>query len=119
MLERHRFSPAQFVSSTVRAPVMEQDERWLPAPGYAGWYEVSDLGKVTSLPRAGTRGGPVAVYPNSRGYPCVTLSRYGRTRTIPVAALVLGAFDSPGRGRRVRYGPGGKADVSLANLAWR
>lgn len=94
-------------------------EEWRPVPGYAGWYEVSALGRVSSLPRAGTAGGPVAVYLNSRGYPVVTLCRYGKAKTVPVARLVLGAFRGPARGRRASYGPGGKADVSLANLAWK
>jgi hypothetical protein len=93
-------------------------EQWRPAPGYAGWYEVSDLGGVTSLARPGTRGGPVAVHLNSRGYPVVTLSRYGRVRTVPVARLVLGAFRGPPRGRRARCGLGGITDCSLANLSW-
>jgi hypothetical protein len=95
-----------------------QDETWRPAPGYAGWYEVSDLGHVYSLPRAGTTGGPIAVYLNSKGYPVVTLSRYGRTKTVPVARLVLGGFRGPARGRQARYGPGGKTDCRLVNLHW-
>jgi hypothetical protein len=98
---------------------MEREERWLSAPGYAGWYEISDLGRVISLPRAGTPGGPVSVYLNSKGYPVVTLSKYGRTKTVPVARLVLSAFAGPARGRRARYGPGGKTDCRLANLSWR
>ena len=95
------------------------EEQWRPAPGYAGWYEVSDLGRIMSLPRPGTPGGLVAVYLNSKGYPVVTLSKYGRTRTVLVPRLVLGAFRGPPRGRRVAYGPGGIADARLANLAWR
>jgi hypothetical protein len=96
----------------------DHEEQWRPVPGYAGWYEVSDLGSVSSLPRAGTAGGAVRAYPNSRGYLVVTLSKYGRTRTIPVARLVLGAFAGPARGRQARFGPGGKADCRLMNLAW-
>jgi hypothetical protein len=93
-------------------------EQWRAVPGYAGWYEVSDLGNVSSLPRPGTRGGPVSVHLNSRGYPVVTLSKYGRVRTVPVARLVLAAFRGPARGARARYGPGGRTDCSLANLTW-
>jgi hypothetical protein len=94
-------------------------ERWLPARGYAGFYEVSDRGRVYSLPRAATAGGILALRRNSRGYHIVTLAKYGETRTVMVGRLVLEAFDSPAAGRRARHGPGGKADDSLANLSWR
>ena len=97
---------------------MPQEERWLPVPGYAAFYEVSDLGRVYSLARAATAGGLLAARLNSKGYRMVTLSKYGRTRTILVARLVLAAFDSPAAGRRARHGPKGKADDSLANLCW-
>jgi hypothetical protein len=97
---------------------MHQEERWRPVRGYAGWYEVSDLGRVLSLARAATAGGLLAVQLNSRGYLVVSLCKYGRTRTHPVGRLVLAAFDSPAAGRLVRYGPKGKADASLANLSW-
>lgn len=95
------------------------EERWRPARGYAGFYEVSDLGSVYSMPRAATAGGLLAVQLNSRGYRVVTLAKYGRTRTVMVARLVLEAFDSPAGGRRARHGPKGRADDSLGNLSWR
>ena len=94
------------------------DERWRPVRGYAGWYEVSDLGRVYSLPRAATAGGLLAVQLNSRGYRVVMLSKYGRRRTVTVARLVLEAFREPGNGRRARHGPKGSTDDSLANLSW-
>lgn len=97
---------------------MSREEQWRPVRGYAGFYEVSDLGRVFSLPRAATAGGLITPQVNSRGYLVITLSKYGRTRTVTVARLVLEAFDSPANGRRVRYGPKGKTDVSLDNLAW-
>lgn len=30
---------------------MTAEERWLPIPGFEGWYEVSSAGRVKSLPR--------------------------------------------------------------------
>lgn len=33
----------------------DSTERWLPVPGWEGLYEISDLGCVRSLPRAGKR----------------------------------------------------------------
>ena len=71
---------------------MDHEERWLPVPGYAGWYEVSCCGRVYSMPRPGTRGGLLRAQRNSKGTPVVRLSRYGRVRTVTVASLVRRAF---------------------------
>jgi hypothetical protein len=98
---------------------MRDEERWRPVPGYAGWYEISDLGRVYSLPRAATAGGLIAIRRNTRGYNVVVLCKYGKRRTVPVARLVLGAFAGPPDGRRARHGAKGPADDSLGNLEWR
>lgn len=96
------------------------EERWLPVPGYAGWYEVSDRGSVWSMGRAGTRGGLLAPQLNSRGYRVVLLSKYGRVTTVTVGSLVLRAFRGrPLPGQRAWHGPAGKAVDCLANLSWR
>lgn len=94
------------------------NERWLPVPRYAAWYEVSCCGNVCSLARAATAGGLLAVQLNSRGYRVVSLSKYGRVQTATVASLVLTAFRGPGNGRRARHGGLGRADDSLENLRW-
>jgi len=62
-------------------------------PGYAGFYEVSDAGRVYSLPR-GTHGGLLKPQVNSRGYLVVRLSKYGRVRTFTIRSLVRQAFGS-------------------------
>lgn len=67
-------------------------ERWLPVPGYAGFYEVSCCGGVYSMPRAATAGGPLKIQRNSRGVAVVRLSKYGRVRTVTVASLVRRTF---------------------------
>lgn len=94
------------------------DERWLPVPGYAGFYEVSCCGRVSSLARAATSGGLLAVQLNSAGYRVVRLSKYGKIRTVTVGSLVLAAFRGPGDGRRARHGKRGPGDDSLENLTW-
>lgn len=94
------------------------DERWLPVPGYQGWYEVSDRGQVYSLARPFTHGGLLKPQLNSAGYRVVRLHKYGRVRTVTIGRLVLTAFREPAHGRRARHGPGGKADDCLDNLCW-
>lgn len=71
---------------------MDPDELWLPIPGYAGWYEMSDCGGIYSLPRAGTRGGLLKPQVNSRGYLVVILCKYGRARTFTVGQLLRRTF---------------------------
>lgn len=102
-------------------------ERWLPVVSfdgfYASLYEVSDLGRVRSLPRQtrrGVRGGRLlAGHVRDDGYPEVAMSRENKVRARMVHLLVLEAFVSlcPD-GMEARHGPGGKLDASLANLCW-
>jgi hypothetical protein len=97
---------------------VSHEERWLPVPGYQGWYEVSDLGNVYAMARPFTRGGLLRAQLNSAGYRTVRLSKYGRVRTVTVGRLVLAAFRGPGGEMRARHGPGGRQDDSLGNLEW-
>lgn len=94
------------------------EERWLPVPGFAGWYEASCCGNVSSLARAATAGGLLIPQLNSAGYRTVRLCRYGRVETVTVGSIVLMTFRGPANGRRARHGPGGKTDDSLPNLRW-
>lgn len=100
-------------------------ERWLPIPGYEGFYEVSDLGRIRSLrhmTRCGWRGGHLLKpFPDSDGYLRVNLSRDGViARLQPVHRLVLLAFTGPPPtpDHECCHGPGGKLDNRPANLSW-
>jgi len=94
-------------------------EEWRPVRGYAGWYEVSDQGRVFSLARHATRGGLLAPQLNSAGYRFVRLHRYGRVRSVTVGSLVLEAFSwpPPFAHARARH-RAGKLDDGLMNLYW-
>jgi hypothetical protein len=96
-------------------------ERWLPVVGYEGLYEVSDFGRVRSLPRPGTqRGGRILkLPPNSGGYPVVSLSRANRHVTRPVHVLVAAAFLGPRpNGMQVCHNDGHRTNAVLANLRY-
>jgi hypothetical protein len=94
-------------------------ERWLPVPGYEGFYEVSDLGRVRSLARQGTYGRTLKPIPDSHGYLRVVLSCDKRRRGRYVHQLVLLAFIGPcPTGHEVRHGPAGKLDNRLSNLSY-
>ena len=103
------------------------NERWLPVPGYEGHYEVSDMGRVRSLPRTlpmeGSKG---------RRYPGKILSQKARPRPmvslhhpdkapicIPVHRVVLLAFVGPlPDGMVTRHLNDIKFDNRLSNLAY-
>lgn len=101
----------------------DSTERWLPVPGYEGFYEVSDRGRVRSVrhqTRAGWRGGRLlAQFTDADGYFRVNVSRLGIVRSRPVHALVLLAFKgaAPESGQGC-HGPRGRSDNSLSNLYW-
>jgi hypothetical protein len=106
-------------------------ERWKPAAGWEGLYEVSNLGHVRSVARvvdSANRWGPCrrsvrghAVKPvvGSHGYFQVVLSRNGKARPYYVHRLVGETFLGPlPPGQQTRHGPGGKLDNRLVNLSY-
>ena len=98
---------------------MGEEERWRVYPGFAGFYEVSDQGRVASLARATTRGRLLRSRVSAWGYHVVTLSKYGQHYDRRVARMVLEAFvSSCPPGHEACHGPGGQLDDSLANLSW-
>lgn len=69
------------------------NEIWKPVVGYEGLYEVSNLGRVKSLPRHSTKGGIMKLYTNNRnGYVYVGLCKENKKYTKRVHVLVAEAF---------------------------
>lgn len=102
---------------------MESTENWRPVPGYEGYYEVSDLGRVRSLDGLDNRGrrrNGKLLSPSLRsGYRRIQLHRDGMGRTEYVHTLVLCAFVGPRpSGHEACHGEGGPLDNRLANLRW-
>lgn len=102
-------------------------ERWLPIPGYEGRYEISDQGRVKSLPRRTVKsnGVPLTVTEKImkgwlvKGYPTVALRRDGVTVTRQVHRLVLAAFVGPcPDGMEGCHNDGDPANNRLTNLRW-
>lgn len=112
---------------TPPTPALEPDlpgERWLSVADWEGFYEVSDLGRVRSLPRwtaSGWRGGRVLKpVMNGRGYQAVALSRPGLgTRRYLVHQMVAAAFIGPcPKGQEVCHGPNGSLDNRASQLRY-
>lgn len=104
------------------------DETWRAIPGYDGWYEVSNLGRVRSwkMPTNQKVAGPrrraepliLRPAPTKTGYmKCALFSTAMKTWT--VHQLVALAFIGPRpEGAEIAHGNGVKADNRLANLRY-
>lgn len=105
------------------------EERWLPVVGFEGFYEVSNQGRVRSLPR-------VVPHPTSgkltikermvkaslgaqMKYPMVNLWRDNKGHSKYVHALVLESFVGPRpTGQDACHKDGTKGNNCLSNLRW-
>lgn len=108
--------------------VSQLGERWLPIEGFVGSYEVSDLGRVRSLPRTVPRGN--GTYPvrgrilkfrwDEHGRPAVMLhGPGGYERQVFVHHLVLEVFVGPRPdGLECCHFNDDPTDNRLENLRW-
>jgi hypothetical protein len=100
-------------------------ENWLQVVGFEGLYEVSDLGRVRSVPRLDVnkvpRGG---IFMKLRECPVhhyitVKLTKNGKSKLCKVHRLVLEAFRRPSKvGEISLHGDDVKSNNSLTNLRW-
>ncbi len=107
-------------------------ETWKDIPGYEGRYQVSDLGRVKSLPsmqRYLLRNGAEAyrrtaervlvAHPQNSGYPLVQLWRDNQRAAFTVHRLVAQAFiPNPDSLPEVNHRDGVKANCRADNLEW-
>ncbi|GJJ22261.1 NUMOD4 motif-containing HNH endonuclease [Mycolicibacterium mageritense] len=106
-------------------------EEWRPVAGFEGVYEVSNLGRVKSLPRmTPTRWGTPRFHAGgilkaktspTTGYVCVTLvdANRGLKRYANIHRLVLDAFVGPcPDGMEACHNDGDRANARLDNLRW-
>lgn len=97
-------------------------EHWLPVPGYEGLYEVSDRGRVRSLPRltaSGRLGGRVLRPRIVDGYLRVNLSKDGVAQSRKIHQLVAEAFLGPcPPGLEIRHLDGNSKNNAIWNLAY-
>lgn len=103
-------------------------EIWKPVVGYEGLYEVSNLGRVKTLPKTHVfKNGGVYNYPekimsaclNSNGYPQLKLFRNGVRKVTAVHRLVAAAFiPNPENKTDVNHIDGVKTNNTVTNLEW-
>jgi len=94
-------------------------EQWKPAVGFGGLYEVSDQGRVRSLPRNTTKGGILRLGKDPFGYPTALLCKNGRRTKLRVHRMVLEAFIGLRlEGQECRHLNGIPSNNRLENLKW-
>jgi hypothetical protein len=98
-------------------------ERWLPIPGYEGFYEASDLGHIRSVPRpTGGHGHPGRVlkpWTKPTGHLTVALCVNRARKSFDVHRLVAITFlGAPPDGHEVCHNDGDPANNRIANLRW-
>lgn len=94
-------------------------EEWRPVKGYEGRYEVSNLGRVRSLPGGKRHGKVLCGNPGRGGYLSVTLCRGATRKQAPIHALVLTAFSGERIGnQQCAHRNHNRQDNRLSNLRW-
>lgn len=105
-------------------------ERWVDIPGWTGLYQVSNLGRVRSLPRVVPHRTNGSGYQKvagcirkqtvaSNGYLVVSLSFKGKISLHQVHALVMLAFKGPyPPGMEIRHRDGNRLNPRLGNLRY-
>lgn len=103
-------------------------EEWRNIPGFEDFYSISNLGRVKSLARVVKRDRSNGLYQCKErilkpsfadGYPNVTLSREGSTRSFKVHVLVMLTFVGPRpAGMDIAHGDGNSRNPRLDNLRY-
>lgn len=110
---------------------MQEQEIWKDVVGYEGLYQVSNLGRVKSVARYVDRHAKHVIHKkyikecilkqceNSRGYPCVNLSKDGIVKPKRVHRLVAIAFiPNPENKEQINHKDGNRANPNVNNLEW-
>jgi hypothetical protein len=96
-------------------------EIWRPVHGFEDFYAVSNLGRIKRI-KAGNNtwvGRILKPRPDTKGYPHVSLCKFGKSYKRTIHRLVALAFlDNPLGLPEVNHKNGIKADFSVNNLEW-
>jgi len=96
------------------------NEIWKDIAGYEGLYQVSNLGRIKSLPRNGTINLERFIKPRvDSGYERVWLSKNNKTKPLKISRLVAMAFISNTYNKpEVNHIDGNKLNNCVVNLEW-
>lgn len=106
------------------------EEIWKDIPEYVGYYQVSDKGRVRSLPRyrvgnAGSltlvKGGILKPTLDAYGYFKQGLTKNNKVKTYTIHRLVASAFiknSNPEKQNQINHKDGNKTNNDVENLEW-
>lgn len=105
-----------------------EKEIWRPVVGFEGFYEVSNKGRIRSLPRTfatrngrtfTARGGILKECVDSNGYPCVVLSKNSISGRKAIHRILMEAFvDNPEKKPHIDHIDTNIKNYNLSNLRW-
>lgn len=87
-------------------------EEWRDIRGYEGLYQVSNLGRIKSIPRERTKGGILKPLKDRTGYLSVNLYKNGKIKRCKIHRLVANNF------LEVNHKDGNKLNNNLSNLEY-
>lgn len=100
----------------------DRQETWKDIPGYEGLYQVSNLGRVKSLPRHGTRSDEEMImtqHKDGKGYMRLWLCKNCVQKNFKVHRLVASAFlPNPDNLPQINHKDENKQNNSADNLEW-
>lgn len=100
-------------------PLPTLEEHWLPVVGFEHGYEVSDLGRVQSIPGGHRHGKVLKLSIDRAGYPRVCMTKDGKHYFRYVHRLVAQAFLENSENKpMVNHKDGVKTNDRLENLEW-
>ena len=89
-------------------------EIWKDIKGYEGLYQVSNLGKIKNKDNM-----PLHLNTNTYGYKHVSLSKEGKSKTVPVHKIVATAFiENRDNKPQINHRDGDKTNNKVENLEW-
>lgn len=95
------------------------EEIWKDVKNYEGAYMVSNLGRIKSLPRKGTKGNILNPSRNNKGYCTVELTFKGKNRSTFVHRVVAENFIPNLKNLpEVNHIDGNKLNNNVENLEW-